>query len=91
MNPHLVAVDIQRSGHGGNPLAFVFSPTTFAAPVPVPGFAGVGLLVMPDIVLRWPISQIVLPDPKLISLLRTGSWQAVETSPVPALGWPVKG
>lgn len=91
MNPNLVSIDIGNSGHGGNSFAFIWSPNTYAAQVPVPGFAGIGLLVAPDLILPWPVSPIISLDNKIISLVRLGHWQAIETSPVPALGWPVKG
>lgn len=91
MNPNLVSIDIGNSGHGGNSYGFIWSPNTYAAPVPVPGFAGVGLLVAPDIILLWPVAPVISQDKQIIALLRLGHWQAIETSPVPALGWPLKG
>lgn len=88
-----VSAKLERSNYGGNLLGAVWSPTTLPAPLPIAGFAGCGLLVDASVgvFFAYPLTPIVSSDPAVIALIRSGSWQPVETTPLPALGWPIGG
>lgn len=88
-----VEPSIARSNYGGQPLGAFWSPAQLAAPIPLVGFSGTGLWLdlTAGVWFSHPLSAIHSIDPVLIGAIRAGRWQAVETLPIPALGWPMGG
>lgn len=83
-----VDVQIDASSYGGNQWGVAWS----ASPInrlPIPGFQGAGLLGTADVILFVPLQPIISHNTALIAALRAGRWQALETNPAPAIGWPV--
>lgn len=88
--PKMVSVQLDPSSYGGNQWGVAWSASPIPR-LPVPGFQGAGLLGTTDIILFVPLQPIISNNLALIAALRAGRWQALETNPVPALGWPIGG
>jgi len=71
----------------------IWSQTVRSSAVPLAGFQGAGLLVGgPSYLLFFvPLKPIISSNKALIAFVRSGHWQAIETTPVPALGWTAGG
>ena len=91
--PNVVSAKVERSSFGGNPMGVIWSQTVRSQAIPLAGFSGTGLIVGGPsyLVFFVPLQPIISPHTALISFIRAGRWQAIETTPVPALGWALGG
>lgn len=90
-DPNKLDVRVERSNYGGYAFGVVGSFTRFGSRISLPGFAGPGLLISPDVVIQLPLQPVITHDVSLIRALRRIHWQALEVFPRPALGWPQSG